>query len=172
MILPFPDASFDAAFAANVLEHLTDPLRALREIRRVLRSGGVVGVRDPDVSTQRVAGLGPAWEKVYPAVSAARERANSPTYAPRQRALLRQAGFAPLEATAIAECRATPEALRLIAGVYRDALGQPATAALVAPFGLGPADLEAARAELVAWPDQPDAIQSMTHFAAVGRAAG
>jgi ubiquinone/menaquinone biosynthesis C-methylase UbiE len=34
--LPFPDASFDAAFANNVLNHLGDPLRALLEMRRVL----------------------------------------------------------------------------------------------------------------------------------------
>jgi SAM-dependent methyltransferase len=49
--LPFPDGSFDAALACNALEHLADPERALRELRRVLRPGGVVGVRDPDWTT-------------------------------------------------------------------------------------------------------------------------
>lgn len=46
--LPFPDESFDVVFAHQVLQHLADPVRALGEMRRVLRSGGLVAVRDAD----------------------------------------------------------------------------------------------------------------------------
>src|SRR5207244_1539895 len=42
--LPYPDASFDAATACAVIQHLERPVDALREIRRVLRPGGMVGV--------------------------------------------------------------------------------------------------------------------------------
>jgi len=38
--LPFEDATFDAAFSHAVMQHLRDPLAALREIRRVLKPGG------------------------------------------------------------------------------------------------------------------------------------
>jgi len=38
--LPFATASFDAAFATEVMEHLSSPLKALQEIHRVLKPGG------------------------------------------------------------------------------------------------------------------------------------
>src|SRR5674476_1594575 len=46
--LDFPDASFDVVHAHQVLQHLTDPVAALREIRRVTRPGGVVALREGD----------------------------------------------------------------------------------------------------------------------------
>jgi len=46
--LDFPDQSFDVVHAHQVLQHLGDPVAALREMRRVLRSGGILGVRDSD----------------------------------------------------------------------------------------------------------------------------
>lgn len=38
--LPFPDASFDLVWSYGVLHHTPDTIRAVREIRRVLRPGG------------------------------------------------------------------------------------------------------------------------------------
>jgi len=46
--LEFPDSSFDVAHAHQVLQHLTDPVAALRELARVLRPDGVLAVRDGD----------------------------------------------------------------------------------------------------------------------------
>lgn len=41
LTLPFEDATFDAVFSSNVLEHVPDLSRMHSEIRRVLRPGGV-----------------------------------------------------------------------------------------------------------------------------------
>ncbi len=46
--LDLDDESFDVVFAHQVLQHLTDPVAALREMRRVLRVGGLLAVRDAD----------------------------------------------------------------------------------------------------------------------------
>jgi SAM-dependent methyltransferase len=44
MLLPYDDQSFDVVMAAHVLEHLPDPQRALAEMIRVLKPGGMVFV--------------------------------------------------------------------------------------------------------------------------------
>ncbi|MEV2256261.1 methyltransferase domain-containing protein [Streptomyces sp. NPDC050147] len=46
--LPFADAEFDHAFVCFVLEHLTDPQRALAGVRRVLRPGGTITLIEGD----------------------------------------------------------------------------------------------------------------------------
>jgi ubiquinone/menaquinone biosynthesis C-methylase UbiE len=48
--LPFPDASFDAVYAHQVLQHLRERESAVREMLRVVRPGGLVAVRDVDWS--------------------------------------------------------------------------------------------------------------------------
>jgi SAM-dependent methyltransferase len=45
--LPLEDATFDAALATQVLEHVPDPVLVLREMHRVLRPGGRVLITVP-----------------------------------------------------------------------------------------------------------------------------
>jgi SAM-dependent methyltransferase len=46
--LPFTDACFDAAIVKDVLEHVEDPARVVREVWRVVKPGGRVFASSPD----------------------------------------------------------------------------------------------------------------------------
>jgi SAM-dependent methyltransferase len=52
--LPHPDGTFDIVRCERVLQHLTDPDQAMRELARVARPGGRVCVLDPDWATMAV----------------------------------------------------------------------------------------------------------------------
>ncbi len=52
--LPFPDGHFDAVVASEVLEHIPDDMRAMRELMRVLRPGGRLAVTVPSWLPERV----------------------------------------------------------------------------------------------------------------------
>lgn len=46
--LPFPDDYFDCCYARYLFQHLKNPKNALKELIRVVRTGGIVGVHDID----------------------------------------------------------------------------------------------------------------------------
>ena len=45
--VPYPDASFDLAICAHVLDEIPDDRLAMRELRRVLRPGGALVLQTP-----------------------------------------------------------------------------------------------------------------------------
>src|SRR5439155_4360764 len=70
--LGYDDASFDVVHAHQVLQHLSNPVAALKEMRRVTRPGGIVAVRDGDYSCFSWAPLDPRldrWQELYRAVA-------------------------------------------------------------------------------------------------------
>lgn len=67
------DASFDVVHAHQVLQHLREPVRALVELRRVLRPGGILAVRDSDYGAFAWAPPDPRlsrWNELYHEVTA------------------------------------------------------------------------------------------------------
>src|SRR4051812_2448098 len=54
--LPYSDAVFDGAWSANVLQYFddVDAVRVLTEMRRVVRPGGIVAVKDVDMTGWRL----------------------------------------------------------------------------------------------------------------------
>eukprot|EP00462_Mataza_sp_D1_P013492 CAMPEP_0175172414 /NCGR_PEP_ID=MMETSP0087-20121206/31418_1 /TAXON_ID=136419 /ORGANISM="Unknown Unknown, Strain D1" /LENGTH=198 /DNA_ID=CAMNT_0016463479 /DNA_START=147 /DNA_END=743 /DNA_ORIENTATION=- len=70
--LPFEDGSFDIVYAHQVLQHLADPVGALREMKRVLKPSGYAAVRDADYSSMLayppLSGID-EWRRIYRAVA-------------------------------------------------------------------------------------------------------
>ncbi len=68
----YPDESFDVVHLHQVLQHLTDPVAALTEMRRVLRREGVLAARESDYSAFMWAPSDPMlgrWLELYLAVT-------------------------------------------------------------------------------------------------------
>ncbi len=55
--LPFSDAYFDCVVCGDVLEHLVDPVVALRKLTRVLRPDGVIVISIPNVRFYQVVNM-------------------------------------------------------------------------------------------------------------------
>jgi len=70
--LPFPDDSFDVVWTHQVLQHLPDPVGALREMLRVTKPGGLVASREAVCSTYQMSPTLPAferWREVYASIA-------------------------------------------------------------------------------------------------------
>ena len=109
MSLPFDDGTFDVAHAHQVLQHLSDPVDALAEMRRVTRPGGIVAVRDAVYSAMtwypEPEGM-KLWRSVY--MATARANGGEPDAGGRLLAWAHRAGFTEVAASASTWCYATP----------------------------------------------------------------
>ncbi|WP_150239959.1 methyltransferase domain-containing protein [Nocardiopsis quinghaiensis] len=92
--LDLPADTFDVVHAHQVLQHVSDPVRALSEMRRVARPGGVVAACDSDYSGMywypRLPELD-AWMDLYQRI--ARRNGGEPDAGRHMPAWFRQAGF-------------------------------------------------------------------------------
>jgi ubiquinone/menaquinone biosynthesis C-methylase UbiE len=103
--LPYRDGSFDVVHAHQVLQHLSDPVAALREMRRVARPGGLVAVRDADYGSLSwypgSEGLS-RWAELYEEVTL--RSSGTPRAGRRLVAWAREAGLDDVTASASAWC--------------------------------------------------------------------
>ena len=166
--IPFPDASFDAVFAYTVLEHLRHPQRAMREMRRVLKPDGVVGICDPDYEGMIQEPATPGVKELRRLMLRFSEEHASPYYARHQRQYLLEAGFARTEGFAIAVGGGNLELGRFNYNIVMKPTIEAIRPWLIAQGLSDAAALERMLAEAQAWSERPDAFFALMMCAAVG----
>ena len=127
--LDFPDSSFDVVHAHQVLQHVTDPVLALREMGRVCKPEGVVAARDGDyagfVWAPHINELD-EWHSLYQRL--ARANGGEPNAGRHLLSWALQAGFSDVTATASTWCFATPESRHFWGHMWADRIVDSALA--------------------------------------------
>jgi ubiquinone/menaquinone biosynthesis C-methylase UbiE len=165
--LDHPDDSFDVVHAHQVLQHLTDPVRALREMRRVLAPGGHLAVRDSDYGGFVWSPDEPRldrWNELYHQVTA---RNSADADAGRHLAgWVRAAGFTDPLVTTSTWTFADPDGRAWWGNLWADRVADPASAlhAQALEYGLSnDAELADLAAGWRAWAADPDAFFAVLH---------
>ncbi|MFI9770635.1 class I SAM-dependent methyltransferase [Streptomyces sp. NPDC052415] len=119
--LDFPDDTFCVVHAHQVLQHVGDPVRALREMARVTRPGGYIAVRDSDYAAMTWYPASPGmddWLDLYRRV--ARANGGEPDAGRRLKAWALAAGLEDITATSATWTFASPEERAWWSGLWAD----------------------------------------------------
>jgi ubiquinone/menaquinone biosynthesis C-methylase UbiE len=171
--LELDDDAFDVVHAHQVLQHLTDPVAALRELRRVVRPDGVVAVRDGDYAAMTWAPAEPRierWLELYHQVTA-----RNGAEADAGRRLLgwaQRAGFTSIEVSSSNWTYADPASRAWWGDLWADRVGQ-ADSALhrqAVEYGLStPDELADLAAGWRAWAEADDGVFVVVHVEVLAR---
>jgi SAM-dependent methyltransferase len=169
--LPFADAAFDAVFCHAVLHHLRDPLAALREFRRVLRRGGVIGVADADYDGSIIAPADTALDASARMLADLRAHTSGGDLrvGKHLRHLLHEPGFARITASVQAGYDGDAEAVRRTGLFWAAYFGTPELRDYAIEVGLGSdTQLDAMSEAWLRWSESPGAFGARFWCQAVG----
>ena len=170
--LDFPDASFDVVHAHQVLQHVDNPVQALREMRRVCKPGGLVAVRDSDY-------LGFTWFPEVPAFDewmrlyqeAALANGGEPQAGRRLLSWARAAGFTDITSSSSTWCFANPQDRQYWGGMWTDRIPQSALSTQLLDSGMAtPPELRAISEAFRSWISDEDGWFSILHGEVLARA--
>ena len=163
--LEYPDDSFDLVHAHQLLQHLSDPVAALREMRRVCKPGGVIAVRDADYAsfawTPADARLD-EWLALYRSV--ARANGGEPDAGRHLLGWAQGAGCQNVRASASVWCFATPDDREWWANSWADRMRHSSVADQAIALGFTTRErLDAIVDAFRAWRSHSDAWFAVLH---------
>jgi SAM-dependent methyltransferase len=163
--LQFEAASFDIVHAHQVLQHVADPVAALREMMRVCRPGGLVAARDGDYGGFTWYPASPGltrWNELYHA--AARANGGEPDAGRHLLAWARAAGCRDVRATSSTWCFSDPDGRAEWGGMWADRIISSDIARQLISSGLATTgELEQIAAAWRDWAAHPDGWLSVLH---------
>jgi SAM-dependent methyltransferase len=168
--LAYDDASFDVVHAHQVLQHLVDPVAALVELRRVLRPGGILAVRDGDYGGFRWAPDDARlnrWLELYLAVTA--RNGHNAQIGPSLLGLAHDAGFEQVTVSSSNWTFADPETRAWWGSLWADRIRYSRLAEQAVDYELSyPDELEALGQAFLDWAASPDGVFVVPHVEILG----
>lgn len=163
--LEFADGTFDVVHAHQTLQHLADPVQALKEMCRVTKPGGVVAARDADYSAMfwfpAIAGLD-EWMSVYQAVH--RGNGGDPDAGRSIRDWALQAGFTDIACTGSMWAYGTDAERTWWGGLWADRVLHSAFGPQAIALGVADqTDLQRIAGAWKQWADTPNAWFGVPH---------
>jgi len=169
----FAPESFDAAFAHQVLQHLAKPVDALAQMRKLLKPGGVIGVREADWGSTTFYPENEGMRRflrLYYAL--AHRNGGEPNAGRHMRRWFREAGFADTQITTSTTSYADASATRDWANTYAERTLHSNLADKALEYGIATrSDLESMAEGWRTWGDHPDALYCFSHTEVVARRA-
>ena len=62
----FPDRFFDVITMYNLLEHIPDPVKLLKEVSRIAKEDSLIEIWTPDIGHRRARRMGSQWNNIFP----------------------------------------------------------------------------------------------------------
>jgi ubiquinone/menaquinone biosynthesis C-methylase UbiE len=166
-----PDGTYDVVHAHQVLQHLSEPVAALAEMRRVCRPDGLVAVRDADYGAFTWAPGDPVldrWLQAYRDV--ARSNGAEPDAGRHLKGWALAAGFSRVEASASVWCFTEPDDRAWWGGLWAERVVESELARQLVDGGFASADdLRAFATAFRRWAGAPDGWFAVLHGEVLAR---